>query len=326
MRSSPFLVLLVVAAACGEPFSNEDIVFLKSLPNRDLLRVDVPADRPGEPEPPPADDVPACPMEPPRYYRDTVNTSRQINASIAAVLEVVDGVTVYPPSERTPALRRWGPFEDDGNELELVIARTGTPTYIAPLSSQAPIYFDEGLFAYEMRARPAGTERWLVPFSGTFAPAGTARRGLGTLVLDFDAIAGLGSSAPMQGVFHVGYDTRGGAVAIELALEQGTYTFEEDAEKNGAFVFSVAADVHSGEESPRPALERLGIHARWRSDGSGRTDVVASGGDLALPAYASECWDAAFLTTYTEWKSAEIGAQCGTEARCPEGLRSAEHR
>ena len=47
----------------------------------------------------------------------------------------------------------------------------------------------------------------------------------------------------------------------------------------------------------------------WRPDGSGRAVTVVSGGELAGPEQAIECWDARGVTTYElkTWKGTEEG-------------------
>jgi hypothetical protein len=66
-----------------------------------------------------------------------------------------------------------------------------------------------------------------------------------------------------------------------------SYTFSQADKGDGHFEFVVALDyVHT-----TPAEERLSVMSRWHWDGSGRSDIVGSGGDITTPAQMTECWD-----------------------------------
>ena len=311
---------IALITSCAEPFSNEDIVFLKSLPNKDLLRVDVPKEAQAnalraQSHALRATQV-ACPAEVSKTYLDTRKTSDEINTGLLAILQIVDTVTQFPPTERDDDLRRWT-FTDKGKAFQLDIVRVRTATIVtSPNAEVVPL---DDLFEYTMRARFVGDAEWNLPLGGTFAPIGTARRGLGTLYLDFDAIAAVDPDTIERGSFNVRYDTRGESIALAVDLRDfgkvgempsdGRYTFFEDGEDNGKFVFSVPSNVD--DDPAKPALENLDITSRWRADRTGRGDVRATGGDLTEAIEFSECWDPNFLRTFAQWSKDGFGGQCG---------------
>ena len=104
-----------------------------------------------------------------------------------------------------------------------------------------------------------------------------------------------------RGQVAVGYDNRFGQRTIELILGElyagattAAWRHTDLAEGAGTFQFYLQENV-----DPRtPQLETWIVAARWRADGQGRADVLVTEGDLNLPLFASECWDADFSRTY----------------------------
>lgn len=323
MRWFAGLIALCVAG-CGQPFSNDDLVFIKSLPNGDLLKVDVPKEETAAAGLTLAQSI--C-RRPPQYYFHMRDLSVGLTKHIEDMLKVVDTIITHPPTDRDVDLRRWGPFKDDksGREHELVVRRTRTATVIKPLSKLPPFELDE-LFGYTLRCRNAD-EQWQELLRGKYSPSGTVERGLGTLALDFDALAAVDPNTKERGQMVIGYDTRDVAVALELEIfnfsgdaeppvEFSHYDYTGAPDGSGSFGFDLTVDVHQDDEVPMPERENLRAFGRWLGDNRGRIDVSVSEGELGMELRVSECWDRTFFMTYRQWSVDPPGLECGGADRC----------
>lgn len=316
---------LLALVGCGQPFSNDDLVFIKSLPNKDLIRVDVPTDEGAVTSGLRAAQT-VC-RNPPIYYLHMSKLSTGLNGHITGMLDVVEKIVALPPTAREDDVRRWGPGGDNGREFQLVITRTRTATSIMPLSAKPPFMLEE-LFEYVLSFREVG-EEWQVPLRGTFSPSDSVRRGLGSLELDFDAMAAVDPSSKERGRMVIGYDTRGTDVALELDLHDFSdgdappvefthYEFERVDGGAGSFLFDLWVDVHADDVPSMPALENLRAFGRWLDDDQGRIDVAVSEGDVPMELRISECWDRSFFMTFRQWSVDPPGLECGGPDRCAE--------
>lgn len=286
-------------AGCYEPYSNEDLLFLKAAPRG--LRLEVPeqegagqALRAAQ-----SDDTPA------RFYQDTRRGAEEINEGVLSLLDIVDAVVAYEPTVREDDLRIWGPFpNDEGTEATLVVNRIPTSTVITFTSTSPPARADE-LYEYSLLARPIGgtDEDYVLLFGGRSLPQTSNRQGTGVLWVSLDGIRQLDPSADGTGALLVSYDTRGDATIVEVAADTMVVgDFEPDAawfyrlEGSGAgrFVYFLRENI----VDTTPARELLGIAARWMPDNRGRADVLVTEGDVPGFYFASECWDIRFTRVY----------------------------
>lgn len=225
------LAAALALSACGN-YSTEDLKFLAALPQREDLAFKVPA-------PAQAGALTACTTRDATVWLWAKPTSDGINAGVDFLLSLVDAVRREPPTWRSEDARGWGPFDAErhpGREIRIVIARSfpdalgGRPRY-----------------GYAFQARWKGTADFTTLIAGAF-DGGSASRGSGWLVLDFDAIIALGmedASTP-TGLMQVAYDRASDPVTIQLALSAGGfgvvnfgYRFAGYAAGGGVFDFAV---------------------------------------------------------------------------------------
>jgi hypothetical protein len=324
MVTAPRWLALAVAllGACEEPYSNEDLIFLRSLPDRQLVSVGVPAREPA-PEP-----------ELARFYVQARNISTQLNAGLFSVLALVETISAQPPTYRQQSLRGWGPLPDanSGAVYALYISRTATAGMRVPTATTTVIPVEER-YDFVMYGQ-AGQQGPSAPvFGGSFVPLGA--HGLGTLYVDFEAMRAVNPATEERGAYWAGYDTRTPG-ALELALAAAAppdpsgqptgisayYRFKKSAQGEVDFAFANRVDVHAPAGTPPIShLETVAIIARWQSDQRGRADVVISGGEVPAPVTASECWDRAFRAVYFTATIPELGAPIGAVEDCAEELR-----
>lgn len=96
------------------------------------------------------------------------------------------------------------------------------------------------------------------------------------------------------------------------------YRYTEAADGSGTFDFITNADID--EDKPqRDRRELLQVRSRWLATGPGRSDVVASLGDLprGMQADLVECWDTAFVRTYVSYALASDSMEDGDAGDCP---------
>jgi hypothetical protein len=218
-------------SACGN-YSTEDLKFLAALPQREDLAFKVPA-------PEQAGALTACTTRDATLWLWAKPTSDGINAGVDFLVSMVDAVRREPPTWRADDARGWGPYDADrhpGREVQVVIART-YPTELGG----APRY------VYVFQARWKGTPDFTNVLAGAF-DGGSASRGRGWLVLDFDALIALGmdDAGTPPGTMQVGYDRASDPVTVQLALSAGGfgvvnfgYRYAGYAAGGGVFDFAV---------------------------------------------------------------------------------------
>ncbi len=218
----------------------------------------------------------------------TALTTFVVNGSVALVLGRVGEVVATEPLKLTATQAEWGPVSKPlwANEYTLSMTR------------------DNDGYHYVGSARPRS--------GGTFVPIitgnhkQTAAGGEGDFVLDFTAMQGLGDAPATVGQAKVKY-TRSleGDVTVAIDFVQtgspndakrtdSRYTFSQLEGGDGHFEFVIDTNY----VSTTAALERLSVMSRWHWDGSGRADIVGSGGDISTPAQMTECWDDAHARSY----------------------------
>lgn len=331
-RGSLIVFTLVAGlGGCQEPFSNEDILFLKALP-RDL-EIDVPdeEDRLGRGLLP----AQTMPTELARFYTDMVRTSTEVNEAIFGVLEIVEEVTRMPATVRDDHRRAWGPFqpeEEDPVEVLLVVDRVFTSSVpIMMFTAESEPLAVEEYYQYGVNLRPVGTSTWTPVITGqTVLLDADEDEATGRLCIDFERVRRFNAEEKARGIICIGYDFRGPREIIEVSAETEdaarvdlnfdvvwTYLRREDG--SGRFFYSINGNFP---ETPTPARETWTATVRWVPSLAGRADVGVEGGDLAPERYfVQECWNPSFVQVYY-LQNVPPGRRSGSLSNCAEGLRS----
>lgn len=327
MRTTLSLALVAAAtAACNEPYSNEDLLFLKALPPE--LQVELPGATAtttssigtGVCAAPSPDFTPA------KFYCDANNAASDINAAWDNVLKVVGSIATYPPTTRDDDLRIWGPFPiDNGLEAALSIERiqTETGTTVRYTGSSEPTVVYER-FRFTLSARHQGQGEWKSFVYGESAPTYEPGSRMGWLALDFDALRSLDPSKTDKGAIGIAYDTRGGRTLLNVYADVDRYTpmfdpeaaffYDAPGDGSGTFIFFQRDEVIA---SDPVRLELLIIAVRWRPDLRGRADVAVKEGDAGEATYwVTQCWAPDFSPVYQESNLAGPFPRLGTPSAC----------
>jgi hypothetical protein len=292
---------LLLLAGCHEPFSNEDILFLKSLP-RDV-QFDVPGegDRTGSG----LRAQQGMRSEAARFYRDMVRTSTETNRGIFDVLDYLEVVTSSAAVVRDENRRAWGPIRpDDGEDVELllVVDRIETATSVGYTSLSAPIATD-AIYRYAFSGRSDGSSEWVQLLYGeSIVLSGNEDEATGYFCLDLDQNQMLDPGDPASGAYCASYDFRGDQETVELSVRipgsiyvnpDAAFSLHREADGSGRFFFSQRGDVFGTAEP-----EISSVTVRWDETLAARADASVCGGDATYELWATECWDESFLRTF----------------------------
>lgn len=334
MRILPALLAALVAipaVGCQEPFSNEDILFLKALPRN--LEIDVPdeADRAGRGLLP----AQATPAEFARFYTEMVKTSTEVNDGIFGVLGIVEEVTRMPVTVRDDERRAWGPFQPDPKkpvEVLLVVDRvlTSSVPIMRFTEESEPLAVAE-YYEYGVNLRSVGTSTWTPVIVGqTVLLDADEEEATGRLCIDFEEARQFDPDEEARGSFCIAYDFRGPREIIEVSAQtpdarqadlnfDAAFTYLRRADDGGRFFYSIEGDFP---ETPTPAREKWTVTVRWNPSLAGRADVGVEGGDLAPDRYyALECWNPRFVRVYFLSNVPGSEPPSGSLSNCAEGLR-----
>lgn len=297
------LMALLGTAACGE-LSNDDLVFLRGVPSKQELRLDVAASGT-------EGALMADVGQDAEFYADAYAISEETNASVASILDFVDSIgDDTPPTTRERDRRVWGPFADgQGRTIRFEVRREGTSfRYCLHVGSTDQVTgeptCDDIPGAFGMNAILYGT------YTPRFAGAGVAQSN-GEVTFDFEAAIRrpFGDERGKLVITHA-YSDDGAAKDITLSAERPQlglepavnvdYSYARDVDGRVLFALALPAQFFG-----TPIRENLAIDACWREGGAGRADVVISGGDLTgrNPALAVECWGATHKRTYASYTS-----------------------
>jgi hypothetical protein len=111
------------------------------------------------------------------------------------------------------------------------------------------------------------------------------------------------------------------------------YVYTEAVDRSGSMDFSIQGNIHNANEN-KPALEVVAVRSRWLADGTGRSDMRISGGEVttdlqhylpnsnAQSVDVVECWDTSFVISHTDTTPDELEgvmdhAPSGDVALCP---------
>ncbi|HET8542849.1 MAG TPA: hypothetical protein VFL83_23455 [Anaeromyxobacter sp.] len=303
------LVAVLALAGCGN-YSTEDLRFLAALPQKEDLRFAVPP--PGQPGA-----LSACPPANASVWLEAKPTSDKINAGVDFLLALVDAVRRLPPSYREEDARGWGPFDAErhpGREVRVLMGRS----FPAELGGGAR-------YAYAFEARWKGTDTWRAILWGAF-DGGSASRGKGWLVLEFDALHALGMNDPdtPPGQMGVGYDRTGDPTLLQLVLGADgfgavQFAYQHAGWSDGSGVFDFAFRDAS--------LNVLYVRTRYDAEGAGRADVGFQGSGGATGSF-TQCWGADACLVYVNDPGnfsctpvpPETSCNYGLETACPSPL------
>lgn len=253
----------------------------------------------------------------PEYYDLTVDVSRSLNFWILGMLGQLDEILTYPPTQTDDDTCFWGPFIPNG--LSPVEVRF-------QMSKVSDSDYD-----YVWEHRPKNTDEKFTPiWGGAITPAtDTARRGVGTMFMDFTEAKRLDPTWNATGRMDVEYDTYSDGRLIDITFTDwdseglgvptdGAYHYHNHADNRGEFSFALGAEF-----SPGDSPESWAVTTQWESDGTGISVSTISGGDLdGLSYQGTECWDSLFRLTYYNYRLNEGGNlvsedEAGDEAACP---------
>lgn len=303
------VLVLCAAAGCGGDFSNEDLEFLNALPERQMLA----AALPGAPRNAAALDgsVQALALgEQSKLYADTRNASDNFNKGVDGLLTLLEAIRGVPPTTREPGKRTWGPFPDDkhpGLEVRFQMTRT----------------LRRFQYTLQYRARGQGEEAWWTLIQGRFDAEAGIRRGEGEVQLLVREARERGyptGDLALLDTLSIGYQTLSAPIRVQeildfapgANLEQVRYTYRAFPDGPGEISFTMAGI----QATPGTALETLDITSRWTADQGGIGTVLIRSGDYA-GARKTECWDAAFRTTFERANWDPLGGS-GEARSCPD--------
>lgn len=279
---------LLLSTACGVDRAD---AFRQAVPRAKDVALSVPS-KAGQPLTGPGTRRDGLEGERAYFYAVTRAVTLVVNGATAAVLNLVENITRYPATTVGEDSAVWGPHTDplSPNTWKLTVTRTAPDTYS---------------YVLEGKGKTEGDSAYRVVLSGSHQATG-AHLGQGTFLLDFDRAQELPEHGKDVGAVAVTYarPSLTSTVQVDAAFTQvldeetgqrtdAAYRFWQTPGQGGRFEFAQHKDMVIG-----AALERLSVTSRWLESGAGRSDVSLSGGELATPATANECWDADFLSRW----------------------------
>lgn len=252
------------------------------------------------------------------YYRLTRVVSRDVNAGVYLVLNLVRDVVRYPPTAVTANTAVWGPFSEalDPIAWKVTVTRTTPNEYAYKFEGQA-------------KANPASA--FITVLSGVHRPAlgtdGAPMEGFGegNFLLDFEARNRLPMPQRDIGSAAVTYSRPNLATPVQITAKftavkdderpnhtvDVDYRYKRNAGGSGELEFTYKPDRTLTDPG------QVAVMSRWNETGAGRADVKAKGGALPanIEATANECWSNAFTSVFvqTSW---DPSLTYGTEAMC----------
>jgi hypothetical protein len=292
MRES--LLLVATFAGCGGNYSNEDIDFQLALPAQEDLAARMPH----------TVEV----LDAAEYYKVTRDVVASFNTVAGAFLSLIDAVRLYPPTERQPGHRVWGPVPHDkhpGWQVRVVIDRE--PGSSVPAT-----------FHYSVDVRPtAPAASWIPLIIGAVRSDGGVRRGDGEMT--FTSTAARAAGYPLdtlEGWESLTVEHRTGSFPISIKMTlvdhpagaRTVYSYQEQTDGSGSMVF----DFPTPKLAPIARLVR--IQSRWLPSLAGRSDMQVIDG-LRAGAGGVDCWGSDTRPTYVE-RDLEPARNMGLASSC----------
>ena len=319
MKRILLMVFMAATGACGE-LSNDDLVFLRGVPQKEELRLDV--------EETAANQLVGAPSE---FYAFLIAVSEETNNDVANLLDFVDSIGKgYPPTTREHNLRVWGPVRNvdgSGSTIRFEVRREGA-TFRYCLHTGRD---------NEVTGEPTcddipGAFGMVAILYGEYRPRtvdGGARESDGVATLDLESAfqRGLGLSRGKLVMTHE-YAETGEAKKLSVTADapqiglqpaiHAAYSYDRDVDGRVQFSLDTPGDFIDATRIP----EDLQIDACWREGAPGRANVIISGGDLLgySPATAVECWDAGIARTFASFTFPDFpiyNVNEGNIAACP---------
>jgi hypothetical protein len=265
-------------------------------------------------------------------YKLTRGITANVNLATASVLGLVRTIMGFPPSsvDAQEGVAVWGPHTEalSPNTWRLTVHRV-----------------ERGSFQYlfEAKAKTADDSAYLTILSGHHMAAtpGLRRRanlpayGSGDFDLDWDNAQMLPEhDADNVGSAHFIYSRPAPgsdvnvAVAFHQVLDKETnmrvdaqYGYVETPAAGGSFQFTMTKN----QIPTTAALETLAVRSRWQQSGAGRSDVRMTGGDLATPATANECWDSNFGSVFMTNSYGDAAKTWGAETSCDAAFQTPDY-
>jgi hypothetical protein len=311
------LVALAVAG-CGR----KPVDFAYGFPTDEQVKVAMPTSSGSglreAPEGMPESMARPAPGETADLYQLTRGATYLVNGATLWVLGGLRAATVHRPSSVVGETAVYGPHTPYLSAVtwKLTVTRT-----------------DFNVFTYVLEAKDktADDTTFRTVMSGSHTVSVNARgapipgHGEGTFLIEWDKAAGLQGSDRNVGTaeFRYGHVDPKSEAYVEVSFNNiangdpnqsfnSEYRFKLQPDQSGEFQFALDINMHPFQPA-KSALERWSVKSRWQSEGAGRSDVRATGGDLTAPQTVSECWDAGFLSRYYA-SSEEPASGYGTEA------------
>ncbi|HEY1100485.1 MAG TPA: hypothetical protein VGF99_16210 [Myxococcota bacterium] len=317
MKTSPLALVAVAATAVmGSACGASD--FRAAVPQRSQLALNVPgADDDGQALRAGATS---------ELYVTTRDLARGINGGVGWVFNLSEQILALPPTETdNESYAVWGPSQPRGlerNSFRFTVNTIDAATYSYKLEARNKDATDESDF--------------VVVWEGTSVP-GDDDHGHGDLTIHFGALRSIDDSECATGDIVVNYAADGAADAPRTLdvdfvgfanacngedLSNATYHYEETTDGAGLLDFVVIGDVHDAAED-KPLEETFLVRSRWLADGQGRADVRVADGEIpadlaayifgmtATTADIAECWDASFISVYTDTNPDELEPYLG---------------
>jgi hypothetical protein len=308
MRWASSGIALTLLCACGN-LSNEDIAFAEALPQKQQLQVAIPQGSTSQN---------LCVIGTADMYASAKKSGDDFNASVDAILALVDAIRRVTPTSRGDDSRGWGPFPDNdhpGVLFQAVMFRELDAT-LTPWRWTFTI----------SAARPPGN--WLPILEGEFFRP-QASSGIGRITLHFENTSALGINKPTDPTYplRIYYDRSGDPKTISLDLTSGAthafglisydYAWAGYADGHGQYDFAFP-DPNSG------CTDEVTVF--FNAQGAGR-DVFRARCGTAVFGDVKQCWDAGGCLTYVDDPFALTPACNGVKpcvlgdiALCPPGL------
>ncbi|MBI3181405.1 MAG: hypothetical protein HYZ28_04620 [Myxococcales bacterium] len=234
-----------------------------------------------------------------------------VERQVSRLTHGLDEVRSRPPTSVDGELRIWGPapVEDrPGLAVRFVLAGEETP--------ESPV------FRYAKQFKRAGDPGFVTVVRGTFrgerAVHGTGEMEyLGAIARELEL-----NDEPVVAM-RLGYAFAEEGARMGLSVERADppsvehVQFAVGRSGGGELLFEAAASL---EDSPTPAPEQVGLHARWLEGGAGRIDARVRGGDLGgAVANRVECFNEhrriVFEASHIECGAPQCDA-CGGRPAC----------
>lgn len=265
-------------------------------------------------------------------YQTTRSITAMVNGGTVAVLGLVKTITAFQPTSVGPDVAVWGPHTNplEQRTWRLTVHRVGPGQY---------------QYTFEAKPRGGADSGYLVILSGhhNVANPGMHRRprlpafGSGDFELNWDNSRMLPGPEENFGKAAFVYSRPAPLADANVAvtftqvkdketgmLIDAQYGYVETPGNGGSFQFTLTKDAIP----TTAALETLTVHSRWQETGEGRADVKLTGGDLAAPATASECWssgDSGFLSLFFTNSYGDSAKMWGAETDCHSAFRTAAY-